>query len=315
MIPTLPLNALRAFEAAARLGSMTAAARELSVTPGAVSQQIALLESRLGVRLLQRLGRSLELTEPGRSYFPPLRGAFRQIEEATRRVAATSEARALTISAPPAFAASWLVPRLGDYQTRHPEVDLRIVTGRALVDFETGEVDVAIRHGLGRWKGLRADRVATVQLIAVCSKTVLAGRALSGSADLASLPLLHDAARRDWPLWFQAHGVYPLPKEALAGPSFDDQMLLIQAAVAGQGVALVSEVLARRELKRRELVKAIDLAWPDEFAYWLVSPLATAGQPKIAAFRDWLLTQAEPLTLPQPRRSSASNRSSWSRLV
>jgi LysR family transcriptional regulator, glycine cleavage system transcriptional activator len=293
-----PLNALRAFEAAARLGSIKDAAEELAVTPGAVSQQIALLEDRIGTSLFRRLNRALELTEAGRSYFSPVRAAFRQLEEATRRVTAISDGRVLTVSAPPAFAASWLVARLGDFQLRHPGVDLRVVTSRALADFETGGIDVAIRHGLGRWKGLHAERVAAVRLIPVCSKTLLRGHPTPTRAeDLAVLPLLHDADRQDWALWFQAHGVHPIPKEALSGPSLDDQMLLIQAAVSGQGVALATEILAQPELARRALVKAIDLAWPQEFAYWLVYPNATADQPKIIAFRQWVLAQVEPVQM------------------
>jgi len=289
-----PLNALRAFEAAARLGSMKDAAEELAVTPGAISQQIALLEDRTGTRLFRRLTRALELTEAGRTYFSPIRAAFRQIEEATRRVTAISEGRVLTLSAPPAFATSWLVPRLGDFQASHPEIDLRVVTSRVLADFEADGIDVAIRHGLGRWKGLRADRIAAVRLIPVCSKAFLRGRPRPTRAeDLASLPLLHDAQRRDWALWFQAHGVHPIPREALTGPSLDDQILLIQAAVSGQGVALATEVLARPELARRSLVKAIDLAWPQEFAYWLVYLDTHADQPKITAFRQWVLAQSE----------------------
>jgi LysR family transcriptional regulator, glycine cleavage system transcriptional activator len=243
----------------------------------------------------RHLTRSLELTEAGRTYFSPVRAAFRQIEEATRRVTALSEGRVLTVSAPPAFAASWLVPRLGDFHASHPEIDLRIVTSRVLADFEADGIDVAIRHGLGRWKGLRADRIAAVRLIPVCSKALLRGRPRPTRAkDLAALPLLHDAQRRDWALWFHAHGVHPIPKEALIGPSLDDQMLLIQAAASGQGVALATEVLARPELARRSLVRAIDLDWPQEFAYWLVYPDANADQPKIAAIRQWLSTQSEP---------------------
>jgi len=141
---------------------------------------------------------------------------------------------------------------------------------------------------------LRADRIAAVRLIPVCSKAFLRGRPRPTRAeDLALLPLLHDAQRRDWALWFQAHGVHPIPREALTGPSLDDQILLIQAAVSGQGVALATEVLARPELARRSLVKAIDLAWPQEFAYWLVYLDTHADQPKITAFRQWVLAQSE----------------------
>jgi LysR family transcriptional regulator, glycine cleavage system transcriptional activator len=292
-----PLNALRAFETVARLGSMKAAAEELSVTPGAVSQQIASLEERIGTGLFRRLNRSVELTEAGRVYFSPVRAAFRQLEEATRRVTAMSDAHVLTVSAPPAFAASWLVPRLGDFHLHHPSIDLRVVTSRVLADLETDGIDVAIRHGLGRWRGLRADRVAAVRMIPVCSRALLRGRSRPTRPDeLAAMPLLHDAARKEWAMWFQAHGVHLIPREALSGPSFDDQMLLIQAAVSGQGVALATEVLAKPELARRSLVRVIDLAWPQEFAYWLVYPDTHAKQPKIEAFREWVLTQSRPST-------------------
>jgi LysR family glycine cleavage system transcriptional activator len=306
-----PLNALRAFEAAARLGGMKAAAEELAVTPGAVSQQIALLEDRVGTGLFRRLNRSVELTEAGRVYFSPVRAAFRQLEEATRRVTAMSEGHILTVSAPPAFATSWLVPRLGDFQAHHPEIDLRVLTSRVLADFETDAIDIAIRHGLGRWKGLRVDRIAAVRMIPVCSRTLLRGRPRPTRAEeLAPMPLLHDGARKEWALWFQAHGVHPMPREALSGPSFDDQMLLIQAAVSGQGVALVTEVLARPELARHSLMRAIDLAWPQEFAYWLVYPEANSNQPKITAFRQWVLAQSAPAAKPHPARSKANARSS-----
>ena len=126
-------------------------------------------------------------------------------------------------------------PGLGDFHASHPEIDLHIVTSRVLANFEADGIDVAIRHGLGRWKGLRADRIAAVRLIPVCSKALLRGRPRPTRAkDLAALPLLLDAQRRDWALWFQALGVHPIPKEALIGPSLDDQMLLIQAAASGR---------------------------------------------------------------------------------
>lgn len=303
-----PLNALRAFEAVARLGSMKEAASELSVTPGAISQQIALLEQRLGVLLFHRRNRALVLTEAGRGYFPPVRGAFRQIAEATRRVNSFSGAPVLTVSAPPAFAAVWLVPRLGAFQARHPTIDVRLSTSRALADLDAGGTDIAIRHGLGRWKGLRADRIVTAALVPVCNPALLRDRPPPSRADeLAALPLLHDGQRQDWPLWFQAHGVQPVPREAFSGPSFDDQILLLRAAAAGQGVALVTEALARPELASGLLAHALDLPLPQDSAYWLVCPQAAAEQPKVVAFRDWVLAEgaadqaADPITAPGER--------------
>ena len=294
-VPGLPpLNALRAFEASARHLSMKEAAAELSVTPGAVSQLVRGLEQRLGTQLFRRGNRSLVLTEAGQNYFAPIRHAFRQIGEATRRLRALPNAGVLTVSAPPAFAASWLVPRLGRFRTRHADIELNIATTRGLANFAADGVDVAIRHGLGRYPGLRCDRIASIAMIPVCSPRLLASlgdRAPQCPADLLGLPLLHDAERQDWALWFQAQDVADLGQAASSGISFDDQTLLIRAAASHQGVALVTETLARPEIEQGGLVRVLDVAWPQEFSYWLACPRATADQPKIVAFRDWLLAE------------------------
>jgi LysR family glycine cleavage system transcriptional activator len=289
-----PLNALRAFEAAARHLSITAAARELNVTPGAVSQLVRLLEQRLGVQLFRRLNRALALTEAGASYAAPIHQAFREIGAATRRLTSAGPVR-LALSAPPAFAASWLVPRLGGFRAHHPEIDLRLVTSRALADFSRDGIDLAIRYGLGRYRGTRSDRVTGVALIPVCSPGFLSGlgaRRPEGPADLARLPLLHGGSRTEWPAWLQAQGVDGISPDALDGPGFDDQMLLIQAAASGQGIALVIEALAQADLARGALVRVLDAAWRKETGYWLVCPRETADQKQIAAFRDWLLKEA-----------------------
>ena len=290
-----PLNALRAFEATARHLSMKEAAAELSVTPGAVSQLVRGLEQRLGTQLFRRNNRALVLTEAGQSYFAPIRHAFRQIGEATRRLQAAPNAGVLTVSAPPAFAESWLVPRLGRFRTQHAQIELNIATTRGLANFAADGVDVAIRHGLGSYPGLRCDRIATIAMIPVCSRRFLAAlpRRPRTPADLLHLSLLHDAERQEWALWFQAQGVTDVSQAASPGISFDDQMLLIRAAASDQGVALVTETLARRELDHGNLVRILDVAWPQEFSYWLVCPRPTADQPKIVAFRDWLISERE----------------------
>jgi LysR family transcriptional regulator, glycine cleavage system transcriptional activator len=288
-----PLNALRAFEATARHLSMKEAAAELSVTPGAVSQLVRGLEQRLGTQLFRRSNRALVLTEAGQSYFVPIRHAFRQIGEATRRLQSTPNAGVLTISAPPAFAESWLVPRLGAFRAHHPDIELNIATTRHLANFAADGVDVAIRHGLGTYPGLRCDRIATIAMITVCSPRFLAAlpHRPRAPADLLHLSLLHEAERQEWALWFQAQGLSDVGHTATSGISFDDQMLLIRAAASDQGVALVTEALARRELDNGNLVRVLDVAWPQEFSYWLVCPRATAEEPKIVAFRDWLISQ------------------------
>lgn len=150
-----PLNALRAFEAAARHLSVKNAADELCVTPGAVSQMLKTLEMHLGVALFKRVNRGIFLTDVGQDYLPAVRNAFRQIAEATRRVAVPTDTSVLTVSTTPSFAAAWLVPRLKEFQGAHPEIDLQVLTGKGLVDFSRDSVDVAVRHGLGRYPGPR----------------------------------------------------------------------------------------------------------------------------------------------------------------
>jgi LysR family glycine cleavage system transcriptional activator len=305
-MPALPpLNALRAFEAAARHLSMKEAAAELSVTPGAVSQLVRGLEARVGIELFRRGNRSLVLTEAGQSYFAPIRHAFRQIGEATRRLRALPNAGVLTVSAPPAFAASWLVPRLGRFRARHADIELNVTTTRGLANFAADGVDVAIRHGLGRYPGLRCDRIAGIAMIPVCSPRLLASlpERPRRPADLLGLPLLHDLERQDWALWFQGQGVADIGHTVSSGISFDDQMLLIRAAESHQGIALVTETLARPELERGGLVRVLDVAWRQEFAYWLVCPRATAEQPKTVAFRDWLISESA-----RPARRAARGR-------
>jgi LysR family glycine cleavage system transcriptional activator len=221
-------------------------------------------------------------------------------------MSALPNAGVLTVSAPPAFAASWLVPKLGRFRTRHADIELNIATTRGLANFTADGVDVAIRHGLGRYPGLRCDRIATIAMIPVYSPSFVASlgaRRPRSPADLLELPLLHDAERQDWALWFQAQGVADLGHAASRGISFDDQMLLIGAAVSHQGIALVSETLARPALDQGDLVRVLHVAWPQEFAYWLVCPRATAEQPKIVAFREWLISETA-----RPARRAAQAR-------
>ena len=239
------------------------------------------------------------------------RCATRFAGEATRRLGAQPGAGVLTVSAPPAFGASWLVPLLGGFRALHPDIELNITTMRGLANFVADGVDVAVRHGLGRYPGLRCDRIATIAMVPVCSRELLAkhgNRRPRQPADLLTLPLLHDSERQDWALWFQAYGVADLGNMAASGISFDDQTLLIRAAASHQGVALVSEPLARPELEQGSLVRVLSVAWPQEFSYWLVCPRATAEQPKIVAFRDWLLAEGRSINEDVRRARQAARR-------
>ena len=293
-VPGLPpLNALRAFEASARHLSMKEAAAELSVTPGAVSQLVRGLEQRLGTQLFRRGNRSLVLTEAGQNYFAPIRHAFRQIGEATRRLRALPNAGVLTVSAPPAFAASWLVPRLGRFRLRHADIELNIATTRGLANFVADGVDVAIRHGLGRYPGLRCDRIASIAMVPVCSPRLLASLGDRAPQCPADLPACRCCMTRNGRTGRcgSKQDVADLGQAASSGISFDDQTLLIRAAASHQGVALVTETLARPELEHGDLVRVLDVSWPQEFSYWPACPRATAEQPKIVLFRDWLLAE------------------------
>lgn len=283
-----PLNALKAFEAAARHLSVKLAAEELHVTPGAVSQMLKLLEAHLGVRLFKRVARGIYLTDAGHEYLPSIRNAFRQITEASRRVAASTETGTLTVSVTPFFASAWLVPRMKSFQDAHPDIDLQIVTSSALVDFSRSGVDVAIRHGLGVYPGLRSDRVVAVEMVAVAAPSLVKRFGLPGGpADLVHWPHVHDADRKGWSLWFQAHRVEE--SRSPRGPSFDDTSLLLKAVVSGQGVGLLPAAMVETEIAGGQLVQLLAATEMEDFAYYLVCPEGNQGQPKIAAFREWIL--------------------------
>ena len=283
-----PLNALRAFEATARHLSVKNAAAELCVTPGAVSQLLKTLEQRLGVALFKRVNRGVTLTEAGQSYLPSVHNAFRQIADATIRIAAANDTGMLMVSATPFFAAAWLVPRLNDFQDAHPDIDLQIVTGNALVDFSRDGVDIAIRHGLGRYPGLHSERLLTVEIVPVAAPALIDQRGMPKSAaDLVRWPHVHDAERKGWHRWFQSQRVDDIG--APRGAGFDDSGLLLKAVLAGQGVGLLPAALVASDIAEGRLIKLADAAWIEDFAYYLVYPQASHSRRKIAAFRSWIM--------------------------
>jgi len=286
-----PLNALKAFEAAARHLSVKAAAEELSVTPGAVSQMLKTLELHLGRQLFDRVNRGIVLTEAGRNYLPPVRNAFRQIAEASRRVAAEEETGVLTVSTTPFFASAWLVPRLGAFRAAHPDIDLRILTGNGLADFTRDGVDVAIRHGLGRYPGLKSDHVLAVAMIPVAAPSLVARLGQPARpADLLDWPLVQDADRKGWALWFEAQGL--TDTGPTRGPSFDDPGLLLRAIIAGQGAGLLPDAMVETDVKEGRLARLAEAKEIEVFAYYLVYPELAQGRAKIQAFREWILDAA-----------------------
>jgi len=288
-----PLNALRAFEAAARHLSFTRAAGELNVTQAAISHQVKALEDWLGLSLFRRLNRALRLTEEGQAYLPPVRDALDKLDEATRRLRGGEASRTLTVSTLDSFAAGWLVPRLRRFRTEFPEIDVRVTAAAHLVDFSREDVDMAIRYGPGRWPGVDAVRLLHEDIFPVCSPALLEGpHPLRRPADLAHHTLLHDDMPVNWRGWLTAAGLEGVDAER--GPFYGQSHLVIQAAVNGEGVALGRSPLVAGALADGRLVKPFEISLPAEYAYYVVYPTAAAEQPKIQAFRDWLLQEAAP---------------------
>ena len=288
----LPLGALRAFAEAGRLGTLAAAADRLGVTPGAISQQIRQLEDRIGSPLLLRSRQGVTLTPAGALMHPTLVAAFDRIEASLEAVQRLGQQQSITISTVPSFAASWLVPRLGDFSAEHAGVEVRVEASAALADLRGGRIDLAIRHGLGDYPGLHSERLMAPVLIPVASPALLQGRRkIRQPIDCLQYTLLHDSDRADWRLWLQAHGVEP-PAAAQRGPALEDDLLLLRAAASGQGIALVDDTHAREYLDEGKLVVVLDLPWPARFAYYLVCHPQVLERPVVANFCAWMRRQA-----------------------
>ena len=292
-----PLNALRAFEAAARHLNFSRAADELSVTPGAVSQQIQNLEDYVGAALFKRTPKGLLLTDAAQTALPALREAFDRLAEAASLLTAAVDGRRLTLTAPPSFAAKWLVPRLGAFEQAHPQVDVWLSAAIELVDLQAGEVDIAIRYGAGRYPGLEVKRLFSETVIPVASPAHLAAKPLDTPADLANHILLHDGSPDlddscpDWSMWLAARGLKTI--DGMRGPRFNQSSLVIEAAVNGRGVALAKRTLAQADLEAGRLVAPLQIATAVDFAYYLVHPKAKGRLPQVKAFVSWIEAQAE----------------------
>ena len=286
-----PLNSLRVFDAAARHLSFTKAAEELFVTQAAVSHQIKSLEDFLGLKLFRRRNRSLLLAEEGQSYYLDIKEIFSSLNEATRKLQARSAKGALTVSLPPSFAIQWLVPRLSGFNSAYPGIDVRIQAVDREEDKLSDDVDVAIFHGRGNWPGLRAERLYAEYLIPVCSPSLLMGdNLLKEPADLGHHTLLHDASRRDWLAYTKQLGLQQVNVQQ--GPIFSHSAMVVQAAVHGQGIALVNNVMAQTEIEAGRLVCPFNEVLVSKNAFYLVCHDSQAELGKIAAFRQWILARA-----------------------
>lgn len=292
-----PLNALRAFEASARLGSFVAAATELRVSAAAVSQQVRRLERYLDTPLFQRLARGLVLTEHGRDYLPQLSAGFDLLGESTAQLRTKRAGGVLTLSTLAAFANGWLLPRLARFRERAPRVDVVLQTSRTLVDFRREDVDLAIRFAPAPGRGLHGELLCGEELFPVASPRLFrGGRTPDGLAGLAGYSLLHDVDAHpeqpwmSWRAWFERAGLDAAM--ATRGLQFTDSVVLIGAAVAGLGVALGRAPHVAPMLARGQLIRVTQESWRAPWSYYLVAPSAHFARPVVRAFVDWALQEA-----------------------
>ena len=278
------MQALRAFEAVARTGSLTKAAEGLHLTHGAISHQLKGLEEDLGVRLTERAGRGIRLTDEGARFASRVRVALAELSEAVREVVDHSNPRQFRVSVMPSFAARWLLPRVGRFFAAHRDIDLDVRATSTLVDFRRDDADAAIRYGMGNYPGVLSEHLMDDVYFPVCSQKIDGGVPKKPS-DLSRYLLLRSDAQV-WQAWFRAAGLdWPEPAR---GPIFNDDSHLMQAAIEGQGVALARSSLIGNDLINGVLVKPFDVEVPSPWRYYLVYPPAFAHSPKLAVFRQWL---------------------------
>jgi LysR family glycine cleavage system transcriptional activator len=292
-----PLNAVRAFEAAARTGGFQAAASELNVSANAIGRLVKVLEDWLGTPLFKRLPRGVVVTELGYNYLARVETLLDQIAEATAEVQRREDSRVLTVAAGPSFVARWLIPRLGCFTRRNPGLELRLLASARATDFSLEDVDIAIQLGWGNFDGSRRDLLMGEEHYPVCAPLLLSrGPRLREPGDLAHHVLLHTEHQfapdqLDWAGWLAAVGVKGI--DAQRGLRFHFAYMTLAAAVAGQGVALASSALIADDLEAGRLVRPFHgLALEGPYGIYMIYPQATAVRQKIVAFREWALEEA-----------------------
>ncbi|AVT14401.1 LysR substrate-binding domain-containing protein [Paracidovorax avenae] len=285
-----PLASVRFFEAAARHLSVRAAAAELHVTPGAVSQQVRRLEDFLGCALFERLPRGLALTPAGRDYLAACAEALALVGHATARLQALGQRRVVRLSCTAGFAVQWLVPRLEDFSRVAPDVDVHVSTTDRVVDLASEDIHFAVRHGLGVAPGLQAEVLVADDLVPVCSPRLIAPRRVPRITDITGARLLHDGHRGDWRLWCEANGAMGV--DCSQGVVFTHSNGTIEAALAGRGFALARQGFVAQEIAARTLVAVRSAALATPLAYRLVHRPEVLVDPALRSFRDWITAQA-----------------------
>jgi LysR family glycine cleavage system transcriptional activator len=294
-----PLNAVRAFEAASRHASFQAAADELAVTPGAVAQQIKALEQWFGLALFRRLpSKGVALTPAGQRYAVAVSQLLDDLADATARLVGQDNANILTVSTVPSFASQWLIPRLGRFRQSNPGLDVRVIASSGLTDFSREDVDVVVRWGRGHYPGLWSQLLLEETFFPVCSPALVnhPEHPLRSVDDLKFHTLLHEdaeplfAGSPDWQRWLAIAGATGI--DARRGPRFTHTYMALQAAAAGQGVALVSSVLIGDDLTTGRLVRPFGPEVPGPYNYHLACPPEALALPKVELFRRWIEKEA-----------------------
>lgn len=281
-VAQLPLNALRAFEASARLGSFTRAGLELRVTQTAISHQVKALEDTLGATLFKRLPRGLALTDEGHTLLPVLTDAFRRMSASLSQFEEGNFREILTVGVVGTFAIGWLLPRLKSFKQQYPHVDLRLKTNNNRADILLDGLDFFIRFGDGAWNGTSAVQLMEAPLSPICTPSI--GARLRSPADLAGEELLRSYRIDEWRLWFEAAGVEPT---SIRGWTFDSSRALVEAAAQGAGVALVPVAMFAREITEGRIMQPFDVAVPAG-SYWLTHLKSRTETPAMQAFRSWI---------------------------
>ncbi len=293
MTDTLPLTALRAFETAARTGSVRQAADALHVTPSAISHQLRALEESFGVALFRRANRRLILTEAGQVLLPGLTEGFERLGDAVAALSAFQRQGVLTVSMLSTFAVRWFIPRLTRFQKLHTDIEVRVSTTMRTVDFDREGIDAAIRHGHGDWPDLRSDRLIDDDIVPVCAPDLAAGYPpLATPNDLERHTLLtSDARPEDWEIWLTGIGRADLqPARRIA---FDATHFALDAALGGAGVAIAARELVADDLQQGRLIMPFDQHHRHTAGYYLVCPADRADDPTMATLRRWLLDEAD----------------------
>lgn len=284
-----PLNALKAFVVSGRHLNFSRAAEELGVTQGAVAQHVRSLEELLNIKLFDRKARGLSLTDEGRKYLAPIRRAFEMMAEATANL--SPQDVVVTISTTPSFATCWLVPRLGAFAQDYPDIRLRLDASNALANFQTDGVDIAVRQGKPPFgPGLAAEPLFAADLIAVCHPDLALGdRPIRSTADLLDHVLLEDT-HGQWPLFLEA-ALGAAPPAGLKTMAFSQTSLAIDAAIAGQGVALANREFVEDDLRTRRLCQPVSFSTAVQEGYHVVAPREPRNPQLVAVVRAWLLAQ------------------------